>query len=95
MRILLSSSVVSEEGLAPCPACDPDPGSHLCIPKSSSHLIVESSLGLLGACLAATGWTPAPVAPSSTKLSIGFVYFVLFLLLLIFFVLLVLLVKLF
>jgi len=46
-------------------------------------------------CLAAAGRTPAPTAPNSGKLSIGFVYFVLFLLLLILLVLLVLLVKVF
>jgi len=90
----LLSWPASEEDPAHCSACDPDPGSDLCIPESSSCLLLRPAQDIL--VLPASCWKDAStLAPNSKKLSIGFAYFALFLLLLILLALLLLLVKLY
>ena len=79
----------SEEDCPPCPACNPDPDSDPCIAEGSSCLLlcpVQDFLVLPGSC----SQDSSALAPSSGKISVGFVYFAEFALFL-----LVLLVKLF
>ena len=94
MSRFLCPWLASEFNPAHWPACYPDPDCDLCIPDFSSCVLprpVQDFPVLPGSCC----WDDSAPAPSSRKLSIGFLYFALFLLLFILLVLLVFLVKIF